>query len=82
MRGGNVLIRSRLMLDANDTEPRRTDSRSDSSREIGPKEVNEGAMSKKSLRAKAISVLRLGVSDSPALQRPLGDDPRWETAPD
>lgn len=29
-------------------------------------------MSKKSLRAKAISVLRLGVSDSPALQRPLG----------
>lgn len=29
-------------------------------------------MSKKSLRAKAISVLRLGVSGSPALQRPLG----------
>jgi hypothetical protein len=29
-------------------------------------------MSKKSLRAKAILVLRLGVSGSPALQRPLG----------
>jgi hypothetical protein len=29
-------------------------------------------MSKKSLRAKAISVLRLGVSGIPALQRPLG----------
>lgn len=29
-------------------------------------------MSKKSLRAKAISVLRPGVSGSPALQRPLG----------
>jgi hypothetical protein len=29
-------------------------------------------MSKKSLRAKAIPVLRLGVGGSPALQRPLG----------
>lgn len=31
-------------------------------------------MSEKSLRAKAIPGLRLGVRSSPALRRPLGDD--------
>jgi len=36
------------------------------------KRYKEGALSKKSLRAKAIAVLRLGVRGSPALQRPLG----------
>src|SRR5713226_2579684 len=48
------------------------DSRSGSSRQIGPKEVNEGAMSEKSLPAKAIPGLRLRVRGSPALRRPLG----------
>ena len=61
-----AMLRGIMML------PAPVGSRSGNSGEIGPPEVNEGAMSEKSLRAKAILGLRLGATGSPALRKPLG----------
>ena len=46
------------------------------------KEVTEGAMWEKSLRAKAIPGLRLRLRGSPAFAETTGDGPGWKTAPD